>query len=373
MILNTLKKFDWIIASAIVLLTALGLVIIYSTTLDTGGFNRAEKQLLSFLLGLVVFIAFALIDYRIFKSYAIPLFIVLILSLVAVRLFGPVTRGARSWFDLGFYQLQPSELGKFIIIVLLAKYFSDHMKDRKRLKSVLLSAAYVAVPTLLIFIEPDFGQSIIYGVVWLGMLLASGIRARHVLLLVGVALLVGVLVYSFVLKGYQKDRLNVFLNRQQSTNAETQKADLGARYNVRQSEIAIGSGGIMGKGLGQGTQSQLNFLPEQQTDFVFAAISEELGFAGSFFLLTLFFVLLVRIVWVAKVARDDFGMFIAIGVASVFLVQLVVNVGMNLGLMPVTGIPLPLVSYGGSSILVSLALLGIVESVYIRHRVINFR
>ena len=372
MIVNTLRKVDWIIASAIVLLTALGLVVIYSTTLDTGGFTRAEKQLLSFVLGMIVFVAFALIDYRIFKNYAVPLFITLIIALIAVRIFGPVTRGARSWFDLGFYQLQPSEFGKFIIIVVLAKYFSDHTKDRKRLKSVLLSAAYVAVPALLIFIEPDLGQSIIYGAVWVGMLLASGVRWRYMAMLLGVAIMLAVLVWTFVLQPYQKSRLTVFINQGAATTEEAQRTKLKEGYNVHQSQIAIGSGGLMGKGLGQGTQSQLNFLPEQQTDFIFAALSEELGFAGSFFLLFLFLVLLSRIIWVAKIARDDFGMFIAIGVASVFLVQLIVNVGMNLGLMPVTGIPLPLVSYGGSSILVTLALLGLVESVYIRHRVINF-
>ena len=303
-------------------------------------------------------------DYRLFRNYALALYVLMVVALVAVLFFGVEIRGARSWFDLGFYRMQPSEFGKFVMVVVLAKFFSTHAKDKRRIKTVILSGLYVMLPVVLILLEPDLGTALVYVGLWLGMLLVTGTRARYFAMLLITGIIVSVFAWSFVLADYQKDRLLVFVN------PEVDPLDQG--YNVKQSQIAIGSGGLFGKGLGQGTQSQLNFLPEQQTDFIFAATAEELGFVGSSFLLLLFAVLIARLIWIAKKSRDDFGMFIAIGVASIFLVQIIVNVGMNLGIMPVTGIPLPLVSYGGSSILVTLALLGLVESVYIRHRTIDF-
>ncbi len=356
-----------------VLLSALGLVVIYSTTLsEVGGFTRAQKQGISFAIGLVVFIIMCLIDYRAWRSYASALYVGLLLVLIAVLFLGTNVRGTHSWFDFGFYRFQPSEVGKFVLVVVLAHFFSKHIKDRRRFVSVVTSLVYVLVPFGLILLEPDLGTGLVYIGLWLGMLLASGIRLRHFMILAVVGIFLATLGWT-QLKPYQKDRILVFMNRSKATTEEAKKEQLAAKYNVRQSEIAIGSGGLMGKGLGQGTQSQLKFLPEQQTDFIFAATAEELGFFGASFLLLLFAVLIIRMIWIAKVARDDFGMFIAIGVASIFLVHIIVNVGMNLGVMPVTGIPLPLVSYGGSSVLSTLALLGLVESVYIHRKGIEFK
>lgn len=348
------------------LLSALGLVVIYSTTLsEVGGFSRAQKQGLSFLIGAVVFVVMSIIDYRAWRSYATVLYIVILFVLIAVLFLGTNVRGTHSWFDLGFYRFQPSEVGKFVLVVVLAHFFSKHIKDRRRFVSVITSLIYVTVPFVLILLEPDLGTGLVYIGLWLGMLLASGMRMRHFVILTLMGAFVLALGWT-QLKPYQKDRLLVFMN---PSAAEL----LEAGYNVHQSEIAIGSGGLMGKGLGQGTQSQLKFLPEQQTDFIFAAAAEELGFAGAVFLLTLFAILIIRMIWIARLARDDFGMFIAVGVASIFLVQIIVNVGMNLGVMPVTGIPLPLVSYGGSSVLSTMALLGLVESVYIHRKGIEFK
>lgn len=366
MILQKVRKFDWITLTAVVLLAVLGLVVIYSTTLDTSEtFTRVHKQALSFFLGLCFFVFFSIIDYRIFKNYAIALYVGMLILLILVLFLGVDVRGARSWFDLGFYRMQPSELGKFAMIILLAKYFADHARDSKRLRSILLSALYVGLPVGLILLEPDLGTALVFMGVWIGMLLASGVRARHFAMMVLAGIIVAALAWTFVLADYQKERLMVFIN------PEVDPLDQG--YNVTQSQIAVGSGGLLGKGLGEGSQSQLKFLPEQQTDFIFAATAEELGFAGSLFLLTLFGILLMRIIWIAKISRDDFAMFIAIGIFSMLLVQILVNVGMNIGIMPVTGIPLPLVSYGGSSILVTLALLGLVESIYLRHKLIDFK
>lgn len=373
MIRTLIRKLDWITIATVALLSALGLVVIYSTTLnEVGGFTRAEKQGISFLLGFILFIVMCLIDYRAWRSYATVLYVGLLLVLVAVLFLGTNVRGTHSWFDFGFYRFQPSEIGKFVMVVVLAHFFAKHIKDRRRLVSVITSLVYVLVPFGLILLEPDLGTALVYIGLWLGMLLASGIRLRHFLILIAVGVLLASLGWT-QLKPYQQARIRVFLNQNNPTSEEAKKAELTDDYNVHQSKIAIGSGGLMGKGLGQGTQSQLKFLPEQQTDFIFAATAEELGFAGSSFLLLLFAVLIVRIIWIAHLARDDLGMFIAIGVASIFLVQIIVNVGMNLGLMPVTGIPLPLVSYGGSSLLGTLALLGLVESVYIHRKGIEFK
>lgn len=366
MIRTLLRKIDWVVLSTMALLSALGLVVIYSTTLsDVGGFSRAQKQGLSFLIGAAVFVIMSIIDYRAWRSYATVLYIVILFVLIAVLFLGTNVRGTHSWFDLGFYRFQPSEVGKFVLVVVLAHFFSKHIKDRRRFVSVITSLVYVAVPFVLILLEPDLGTGLVYIGLWLGMLLASGMRVRHFVILTLMGAFVLALGWT-QLKPYQKDRLLVFMN---PSSAEL----LEAGYNVHQSEIAIGSGGLMGKGLGQGTQSQLKFLPEQQTDFIFAAAAEELGFAGAVFLLTLFAILIIRMIWIARLARDDFGMFIAVGVASIFLVQIIVNVGMNLGVMPVTGIPLPLVSYGGSSVLSTMALLGLVESVYIHRKGIEFK
>ncbi len=373
MIRSLIRKLDWVTFATMILLSALGLVVIYSTTLNVAeGFTRAQKQGLSFVLGLVVFVVMCLIDYRAWRSYAKILFVTMMLVLVAVLFLGTNVRGTHSWFDLGFYRFQPSEVGKFVMVIVLGNFFSKHIKDRKRLVSVLSSLVYVVIPFVLILLEPDLGTALVYVGLWLGMLLASGIRLRHFMLLA----IAGVFVLSLgwtQLKPYQQDRILVFMNQSKATTEEAKKEQLAAGYNVHQSQIAIGSGGLLGKGLGQGTQSQLNFLPEQQTDFIFAATAEELGFGGSVFLLGLFTILIVRMIWIAHVARDDFGMFVSIGVASIFLVQIIVNVGMNLGVMPVTGIPLPLVSYGGSSILATMALLGLVESVYIHRKEIEFK
>lgn len=366
MIRTLLRKIDWVVLSTMALLSALGLVVIYSTTLsEVGGFSRAQKQGLSFLIGAVVFVVMSIIDYRAWRSYATVLYIVILFVLIAVLFLGTNVRGTHSWFDLGFYRFQPSEVGKFVLVVVLAHFFSKHIKDRRRFVSVITSLIYVTVPFVLILLEPDLGTGLVYIGLWLGMLLASGMRMRHFVILTLMGAFVLALGWT-QLKPYQKDRLLVFMN---PSAAEL----LEAGYNVHQSEIAIGSGGLMGKGLGQGTQSQLKFLPEQQTDFIFAAAAEELGFAGAVFLLTLFAILIIRMIWIARLARDDFGMFIAVGVASIFLVQIIVNVGMNLGVMPVTGIPLPLVSYGGSSVLSTMALLGLVESVYIHRKGIEFK
>lgn len=366
MIRTLIRKIDWVTFATMILLGALGLVVVYSTTLsEGGGFNRAQKQGLSFVIGLTVFFVMCVIDYRAWRSYAKVFYVGLLVVLTAVLFLGTNVRGTRSWFDFGFYRFQPSEVGKFILVVVLAHFFAKHVKDRRRFGSVISSLLYVVVPFGLILLEPDLGTGLVYIGLWLGMLLASGMRLRHFVILTLIGAFVLVLSWT-QLKPYQKDRLLVFMNPNASELLE-------AGYNVHQSEIAIGSGGMFGKGLGQGTQSQLKFLPEQQTDFIFAAAAEELGFSGSVFILTLFTVLIVRIIWIARVARDDFGMFIAVGVASIFLVQIIVNVGMNLGVMPVTGIPLPLVSYGGSSVLSTLALLGLVESVYIHRKGIEFK
>ena len=234
----------------------------------------------------------------------------------------------------------------------------------KDIRYVLLSAVYVSIPALLILIEPDLGSALVIFFTWLGMLLCSKMNKKHL----AVLLLVGVLASSFgwffVLHEYQKNRIYTFLDPSQDPQ--------GRGYNVLQSIIAVGSGGIFGRGVGRGLQSQLKFLPERQTDFIFASTAEELGLLGGIFILTMFGVIFSRLLAAARRARDNFGMYLTLGIFFMFLVQVVVNIGMNVGLVPVTGIPLPLLSYGGSSLLTTMFALGLAQSVVARQKAVKF-
>jgi rod shape determining protein RodA len=225
---------------------------------------------------------------------------------------------------------------------------------------VIVSGLLALVPFTLVLMQPDLGSALVYLVMWLGLLLFSGIKRVYSLILVVSGILVSWGAWAFALKDYQKNRIISFLNP---------AADpLGSGYNVIQSKIAVGSGGLFGRGLGHGSQSQLRFLPEQHTDFIFAVLTEELGFLGGFLLLFLFLILFVRMIKAGKFSRDEFGIILAIGAVIIFTFQIFTNVGMNIGILPVTGIPLPLVSYGGSALLIFLMLIGLIESVFVRGR-----
>lgn len=358
-----LQYFDWIIASSSILLLLLGLLMIYSTTYDTGG-SLFERQIIFASLGLVAMLFLAFFDYRNLKKITALSYVFIVLCLLGVWWFAEPIRGSARWIDLGFFRFQPAEFAKIIMIIVTAKVLDQQGEKIKDFRYVILSLIYVIIPIFLILVEPDLGSAIVVFLTWLGMIAFSKINKKHLAwIFVGFAM-VSVMAWFFLLHDYQKERIYTFLDPGSDPR--------GSGYNVIQSVIAVGSGQYFGRGVGRGLQSQLKFLPERQTDFIFASTAEELGFVGSFLILILFFLILYRLVKIMASARDNFGMYLSLGVFFMLLSEIFINIGMNLGLLPVTGIPLPLLSYGGSSLLTVFIALGIVQSIVAHHKAIKF-
>lgn len=357
-----LRKIDWFLVIPTVLLVLTSILLIYSASWGKkdADIGNTYRQIVFIAIGLALMFFLTFVDYSVFKNYSRILYLIMFLSLIAVLFFGDPVRGARSWFSIGTFGIQPAEFAKFACIIVLAKYFSINKDEMFKFKHILISGLYVLIPILLIALQPDLGSALVIFIIWLSMLLMTRVKFWHILALMSALVSFAFASWKFLLRSYQKERVSTFLD----PNIDP----LGTGYNVTQAKIAIGSGGIFGKGLGQGSQSQLNFLPEQHTDFIFAVLSEELGFFGGLLLLSFFGLLLFKIFKIARYAKDHFGMMLGIGIGVMILFQLVVNIGMNLGLLPVTGIPLPLVSYGGSSMIVMLASLGVVMSISRKER-----
>lgn len=341
---------------SVVSLSLLGLMMVYSTGLS-GEFTRSLwlRQALALVLGLVGFFFFSTLDYRSFKKSASWLYSAAVLLLIAVLFIGVTVKGATRWLPLGVFNFQPAELSKFALIVILAKFIQGRGVGLQRFRYVGWSGAFAAIPVMLIMIQPDLGSAIVHVAIWIGMLAASSMPRRFFLYLLVGFLIFAVVAWQFLLAPYQKDRIHTFLDP---------AADpLGRGYNVIQSTVAIGSGGLFGTGLARGLQSQLRFLPERQTDFIFASTVEELGMFGGGLVLLLLGYALVRILRIMESSRDLFGRQLAAGIFFLLFTQGAVNVGMNLGLLPVTGITLPFLSYGGSSLVINFWLVGILESI----------
>ncbi len=355
-----LIKIDWQILIPVFLLLALGVLMIYSATLGeiAADRNNTYRQLIYIAVGLGFMLVIGFFDYRVFKNYSRWFYALMIISLIAVLFLGTPIRGTRGWFELGIFNLQPSELAKFFCIIALAKYFSKNADEMTRFRHILQSGLLILIPVLLIMAEPDFGSAMVIVLVWGGMILLTRVRWWHLGVLAGAMAGLVAASWRFFLRDYQKERIRVFLNPALDP--------LGRGYNVTQAKIAIGSGGWFGRGLGHGSQSQLNFLPEQHTDFIFAVLCEELGFFGGAFMIALFGFLFYRLFRIGRQAKDRFGMFLVGGVTILILVQVLINVGMNVGLLPVAGIPLPFLSFGGSSIITLLLCVGLVLSVSYR-------
>ena len=351
-----LKSVDYFLFLAMILLLVFGLTVILSTNREAFG-----RQIIFAITGLVIYLGASILDYRLLKSASIGLYLVVLGLLGLVLISGVITRGAVRWLEFGvgqFRQFQPSEFSKIALILLLASLLRNRVASLS-FKIFLASLALAAVPVVLVYFQPDLGTSIILFTIWLGILVTAGLKPVYLFLMAASGLGLLVPLWS-ILKDYQRQRIISFLNPALDP--------LGGGYNVLQAIIAVGSGQVWGRGFGRGTQSHLQFLPEHYTDFIFASLSEEWGFVGSLLLLLFFVVLLVRILMVAQEAGDDFGTLIAVGVFSFLLPQVFINIGMNLGIMPITGIPLPLVSYGGSSLWVTMVALGLVQSVAIRRK-----
>jgi len=356
------RRQDWILIGLVAILVAVGFSFVYSASLSLGvQRDLLLRQGVAAGAGLALLLIALRIDYRIFKTWARSIYVITLILLVAVLIFGAEVRGTHAWFDFGFFNFQPSEFAKIAVIAVLAKYFSDNREELSVFRHLLISFAYVLVPVALVLLEPDLGSALVIVGIWVGMVLTVGIKRWHALVFLTTAVLASLFAWNFLFADYQKERITTFL-------APLENCQSFSGYNVCQSYIAIGSGGTTGRGFAQGTQSQLNFLPEKHTDFIFAVIAEELGFVGSAFLLVVFGAFFLRTFRISQNAQDNFGLFMALGIGILFVIQSVVNLGSNLGVLPVTGVTLPFVSYGGSSMVFSLMLVGILLSIHLRHK-----
>lgn len=352
-----MRKIDWFLLAAVGALSAFSLVALYYLGADNN-FFYFKKQLLYVAIGFFLMAGVCFSDYQIFRNYSLfllALYGLTILLLAGVLLMGESIRGTAGWFNFGGFNFAPVELAKLVIILLLAKYFSLRHVEMYRLRHIIASGIYVGIPTILVLLQPDLGSAIILVAIWVGMIIMSGIRLRHLLILFLLGAILGGIMWVGFFKEYQKNRILTFLSLQTDP--------LGASYNLRQSIIAIGSGGFWGKGVGQGTQATLGFLPEGHTDFIFAVIAEQIGFFGVLFLLILFALLIYRILKIGWQSNNNFSRLFCVGFSIILFFQIMINIGMNMGLLPVVGIPLPFLSYGGSATLMNFLGLGILQSI----------
>lgn len=363
---RAIRHLDPILLLAVGLLSVVSLLAVYSATfkspvelqLDPAAYLK--KQITWIALGTIVLLLAATFDYRFVKVYAGFAYGAMLLALVLVRTpLGSSTAGAQRWFQILGFQLTPSEYMKIALIAMLAAYLSELRTTDLTLQEVLRATAIAALPTLLVFLQPDVGTSIVLTAILVGILVVAGTKARILgVLALSAILLLFVAFQLGVIKQYQIARLTSFLDANNSAPQST--------YNKEQAEIAIGAGGLTGRGYTKGTQTNLSFVPEQHTDFIFTVVGEEFGFAGAAIVLLLFAVLLWRAFRIAMLSKDQFGTYLAAGIASMFAVQMFVNIGMTVGIMPITGIPLPFVSYGGSSMIANYIAVGLLLNVHMR-------
>lgn len=352
--IEIIRSFDWVALGASWLLIALGLAMLISATYTEGIISALLiRQTISAVVGMVLLVLFSLVHYRTLARYAWVVYGAGMLGLIIVAVFGTLVRGTISRLEIFGVQIQPSEFMKVSLIIALA-WVGSRLSIRHS-KNIIISAAVVALPVGLVLLEPDVGVASLMVAVWFGILLFLGLPWRWAAILMLLGALVSTGAWQWGLADYQKDRLRTFL--------DPARDPLGSGYNITQSIVALGSGRLFGRGLGHGPQSQLKFLPERHTDFILASIGEELGFLGIALVLGLYTVLLWRILKLAHGSDDPFARVFSAGVFIILLVSFVVSAGMNIGLLPITGIPLPLVSFGGSNLITTCVLLGILQSI----------
>lgn len=352
------KKIDWPLLAAVFFLVCFGLAAIYSVALGQGQgeFLNFKKQLLWLIVGIGVMFLFANLNYHYWQKIGWLGYILgLILLALVLTPLGSTIRGSRGWFDLGYFSFQPVELMKVFLIMAFAGVYSRYSRVAGTFLHVILIGLIALLPLALVMIQPDFGSGMVLFATWFISFALVAKKKWHVILIITLLAAIFLIGWFFVFQDYQKDRIQTFI--------DPSLDPLGRGYNVRQSVIAVGAGRLFGRGLGFGSQSQLKFIPESQTDFIFAVIAEEMGFVGVILVLGFFAVLFWRMYKIALRAPDDFGMFLSLLTMIVIFVHLFINVGMGIGLLPVTGISLPLVSYGGSFLVTILLLVGIVLNV----------
>lgn len=352
------KKLDWIIIVSALLLAGIGLLSIYSSSLGRGDFLNFQKQVIFLGIGFLLMLFFSFFDWRVFKNdpfFILILYVVSLILLAGLFFLAPEIRGVRSWYRVGPLAFDPIEFTKIVLIILIAKFFSMRHIEMYRIVHIFLSGIYVFLPAALIFFQPNFGSAIILVMFWITILIISGIKLRHFLVLILLGVILLIFMWSFLIQDYQKERITSFL--------QPQIEPLGISWSQKQTQIAIGAGSILGQGIGKGSQTQYGFLPLPQTDFIFAAIAEEIGLVGVAILLILFSTLIWRILKIALLAQSNFPRFFAVGLATILISQMFIHIGMNLGLFPIIGISLPLVSYGGSGLISIFVALGILQSI----------
>jgi rod shape determining protein RodA len=357
-----LKNFDWVIFSAIFLLLCFGLVEIYSISLGRGGTDllNFKKQIIFIILGIVLLFFFAFLDNNLLKNSNKYLYIFALIILAAVLLFGSTIRGTKGWFHLFSLSLQPVEFVKIILLIFLSYFFSSRA-IKIRLTRQLIFSGLICLPLIgLTLLQPDFGSAAILTMIWLAMLLISGFSKKYFIILGVMAAIIGVSLWTFSFQPYQKERIMTLFSPQSDSQSHG--------YNAAQAKIAIGSGGLMGRGVGFGSQSQLKFLPEAQNDFIFAVICEEFGFLGAGLVFLFYLTIFYRCLAAIPKINNDFGIFFVLGAVGLIFMEMFINISMNIGILPIVGISLPFLSYGGSSIISSLILVGIIENIIIKSK-----
>ena len=368
------RDYNFYLLASVLVLIGFSLMMVYSTTVGKNAVSYAyfHKHLAWIAIGAVGMLGLTLMDYHSLQLLARPLYCLMLILLAVVYAMGIVREGAQSWLGGSMLSFQPSEPAKLLLIIALAAWWSSREETHNSWVTLFGSLLMAAVPLVLVLLQPDFGTAMVMGGVWIGMAWVAGLRWFHILALILLAAPTMVFGWQYVLRDYQRGRLLAFTMTEAdvATIAEPRvKAAVEAVfYSLDQSKIAIGNGGLLGQGWNGGTQSQLNFLPVQYTDFIFAVTGEELGFLGATLMLGFLCFVIWQAITVAARARDPFGRLIAIGIATLMLIHTLENVGMNMGIMPVTGIPLPFISYGGSFTITMMMAVGLLQSIEIRRR-----
>lgn len=360
-LIEHLKKLDWVLIICAILIASFGLVGIYSYGIAQNDFSDFQKQLVFFIVGLLIMVAMSFFDYRILRNNSYLILILYgfcVLLLAGLHFFAPDIRGTRGWYKIGFLSLDPLEPTKIILIILLAKYFSMRHVELYKFKHILISGAYVFFPALLVFIKPDLGGTTVLVLIWLGLLLISGIKLKHFLILSTCFLLAFGFAWQFVLKDYQKGRIISFIFPYDV---------LGGAWSQTQTKIAVGSGQLLGMGIGNDSQVQYGFLPEPHTDFIYSAIGQQWGLVGISTLFLLYIIFIWRVLRIAIGASSNFVRLFVVGFAIVLIAQFVINIGMNLSMLPVVGLYLPLVSYGGSGLIGTFISIGILQNMRMKN------
>jgi rod shape determining protein RodA len=364
------RRLDWLLLGAVAALVGYGLWVVAGVTRDDIVGNEGyfvTRQGFSVALGCIALVAATAIDPAVYRRHKRVVFGLMIFLLLVVIVLGTEVRGSQRWLDLGFYRFQPSEFSKLLLVLFLAAFLADRGKRVAETRTVTAAVGFAAIPTALVFLQPDIGTALVYGAILAASLFFAGARWRHLAILATTALLIGTLVLWLapalgvdILAPYQRARITAFLHP--SDNPQ------GAAYNINQSITAVGSGGSTGRGIAGATQTNLDYLPEHHTDFVFASIAEQRGFVGASVLLLLYLLLIWRGVRVIATARDPFCATVAGAIVFGILFQIFVNVGMTVGIAPITGIPLPFVSVGGSAMVTNLLAIGVLQSIAMRRR-----